>query len=118
MNNADQATLIELADAYGALLPEDDQKTARRNDLVLFVDLLLKTQRAELNFQHEISSVPLSSPPTPGISGYRNRFEALVHQITGCRVGDGTLGVTPDRSTYTDPHIQWLWKCYNYKGGR
>lgn len=47
----------------------------------------------------------------------REHFESLVTELTGCVLGDGTLEVT-DRQTYKNEHVQWLWKCYNFKGGR
>jgi hypothetical protein len=39
----------------------------------------------------------------------RAQFELLLLAIVGGVVGDGTLEVTPDRKTYKNEHVQYMW---------
>lgn len=100
--------LLAIADSYGARSYDDPFRHVEASNMEHLVDALVS------------NAVALYKPAAvlrPNPSTTRNEFETVVSKLLGCRVGDGMLEVTEAR-TYKNEHIQFLWRCYSFKGSR
>lgn len=100
--------ILALADDYGSRPHSDPVRAVQARNIEDQIDLMI----AEVATQY----LPAQSlRPDPCVT--RSEFELAISKLTGCRVGDGLLEVSDNR-TYRNEHIQFLWRLFNFRGAK
>lgn len=106
MNIEYKNCLLALAASYGSRSWDDPVRNIDAHNIERLVD----TAISEAVALYQPTSI---LRPDPCVT--REQFETAIAKLTGCRVGDGMLEVSDNR-TYKNEHVQFLWRCYNMRG--